>query len=365
MAGRLSERGDSVTAVSTEFSFEVETARLRLRRPRASDLDFHVALHTDARLYTHAPQARKSAEENAAHFAGVRQHWEDHGFGYWVVEDRATGEPLGMAGVRRAEGFLNLYYRLRHDSHGRGCAREAAREAVALAAEWLPGVPVRAIVRDGHRASLRTAESSGLFRAGSLRHADDLPEEVPSVMLEAPAVTAARSVDDHDEVLDLWCRVNDSGGSVGFLPGASRADVADALARHEEQMATGQAVLGQMRDPAGRLLGLGWWVSAPNRLLAHGVWLYRLMVDPGLQRRNLGRVLMAGMHAIARQLDDVEMTTLDYRSGSGVGDFYTRCGYTEVGRIPGAIRVAPGDDRDDVIMTRRLDGSTPQPDGRT
>jgi hypothetical protein len=34
-----------------------------------------------------------------------------------------------------------------------------------------------------------------------------------------------------------------------------------------------------------------------------------------------------------------------------------RCGYTEVGRVPGAIRVAPGDDRDDVLMARQLDGS--------
>ncbi|NEE33044.1 GNAT family N-acetyltransferase, partial [Streptomyces sp. SID7982] len=26
------------------------------------------------------------------------------------------------------------------------------------------------------------------------------------------------------------------------------------------------------------------------------------------------------------------------------------CGYKEVGRVPDAIRVAPGDDRDDIIM---------------
>lgn len=29
---------------------------------------------------------------------------------------------------------------------------------------------------------------------------------------------------------------------------------------------------------------------------------------------------------------------------------YAFCGYREVGRVPGAIRVAPGDDRDDVSM---------------
>ena len=50
----------------------------------------------------------------------------------------------------------------------------------------------------------------------------------------------------------------------------------------------------------------------------------------------------------------VELVTLDYRGGTGLGEFYTRYGYTEVGRVPGGVRVAPGDDRDGVIMARSL-----------
>jgi RimJ/RimL family protein N-acetyltransferase len=273
-----------------------------------------------------------------------------------------------MAGVRQADGHLNLYYRFDHAAHGRGYAREAAREAVALATEWLPEVPVRAVVRPGHDASLRTAGRAGLFHAGTVRHPDDRPDEDPSVVLEAPRVDrVAGPLDEagRDEVLDLWCRVNDAGGAVGFRSGASREEVASTLARHEAQMADGQALLGQLRDASGRLLGLAWWVASPTPLMAHALWLYRVMVDPDLQGRNLGRLLMAGMHRLARESEGVEMVTLDYRSGSGVGGFYARCGYTEVGRVPGAIRVAPGDDRDDVIMTRRLDGKPLRAHGGT
>lgn len=43
----------------------------------------------------------------------------------------------------------------------------------------------------------------------------------------------------------------------------------------------------------------------------------------------------------------------------GTEEFYARCGYREVGRIEGAIRVAPGGDRDDILMARRLDGERP------
>ena len=352
-----------------ELPFETETARLRLRRPVASDLPFQIALHTDPALYTHAPEALvldpAVQEQRLAAWIG---HWEEHGFGYWLVEDAADGTPLGFAGVRPDGDGLNLYYRFRPDAQGRGLAREAAREAVVLAAEWLPGRPVRAVIRPGHEPSLRTARRSGLLDAGVRRHEEDLPDQPPSVLLEAPRlhrVSHVPEVPDRDEVLDLWCRVNDADGSVGFLPGAPREKVEAALAVHEGQLASGQAVLGELRAPDHRLLGLAWWVASPTSMLAHGLWLYRLMVDPGLHGRNLGRILLAGMHAIARAMDGVEMTTLDYRSGNGLGDFYTRCGYTEVGRIPGAIRVAPGDDRDDVLVTRRLDGRPLRPHGGT
>jgi len=52
------------------------------------------------------------------------------------------------------------------------------------------------------------------------------------------------------------------------------------------------------------------------------------------------------------------------RSGLGTTRFYEVCGYVEVGRVPGVIRVAPGDDRDSVVMARRLDGHPMVADGR-
>jgi hypothetical protein len=41
---------------------------------------------------------------------------------------------------------------------------------------------------------------------------------------------------------------------------------------------------------------------------------------------------------------------LTVRGGTGTEAFSTRLGYREVGRLPGALRVAPGDDRDETIM---------------
>ncbi len=87
------------------------------------------------------------------------------------------------------------------------------------------------------------------------------------------------------------------------------------------------------------------------------------MTDPARRGRNLGRLLLAAMHRTARE-EGVEVARLDVRSGLGLVGFYERSGYVEVGRVPGAIRVAPGDDRDTVLMARRLDDRPMVPDGR-
>ena len=52
---------------------------------------------------------------------------------------------------------------------------------------------------------------------------------------------------------------------------------------------------------------------------------------------------------VARELG-LEALLVTVRDGRGTDVFYRRLGYTEVGRIPGAIRVAPGDDRDEIYL---------------
>lgn len=349
----------------TPATFETRTTRLRLRRPTEDDRGFHASVHSDPRLYTHAPHVVGTPETNAVFFDAILEHWTAHGFGYWVAQDLQTGMPLGWVGVQRRHGALNLYYRFVLEAQGRGLAREAARAAVAMAIEWVPEHPVQALVKDHNTASVRTAESAGLVRTGrQVVLSDDRPDEPPSSVFESPTVERVELLDDatRQDVLDLWCRVNDSGGAVGFLPGAPVERVAAALTAHEDQMASGHAVGGALRLPDRTVVAWAWWVATPNPLLAHGRWLYRVMVDPARQGRGLGLLLMAGMHRIARE-DGVELLQLGVRSGSGASRFYARSGYVEVGRIPGAIRVAPGDDRDDVTMARRVDGRPLRPHG--
>ncbi len=352
----------------------VSTPRLTLRPPTEADRVPWVRLHRDPRLYTHAPEAVPESDEAAGeHFDDALAHWREHGFGYWVAteQDRVVapdhGAVVGVVGLRRSgEAYLNLSYRFAVHVHGRGLGTEAARYAVAHATEWLPDLPVRALVRVGNEASDRTALAAGMERIGTEVAPDDLPDGPPSTVFESPRVASARSFDAdvREGVLDLWCRVNDAGGAVGFLPGAPRDVVDRTLAAHERAMAEGSQVAALLRSPDGQVVGLGLWSRGPNPLLGHVRTAYRVMTDPDRRGHGLGRVLMGGMHRVARA-EGVEIAVLGVRSGYGTADFYRSFGYVETGRLPGAIRVAPGDDRDDITMARRLDERPMRPDGRS
>ncbi|GAA4784732.1 GNAT family N-acetyltransferase [Streptomyces ziwulingensis] len=153
-----------------------------------------------------------------------------------------------------------------------------------------------------------------------------------------------------DGVLDLWADVSNAGGSVGFVPPVTREEIRPALVKHLVAMAEGRTRLLVGHDEAGRVAATAFLALNTHRLMGHWLWLYTVMVHPRLQGRGYGRDLMAAAAAAARSLDGIEAIRLTCRGGLGLERFYASCGYKEVGRVPDAIRVAPGDDRDDVIM---------------
>lgn len=227
-------------------------------------------------------------------------------------------------------------------------SRVLLRGIAAWAAEWAPGGRARLV---GDVAS-DSATAAGFVEAGE--------------GWALPAVVTARPSDDlAEEMLALWLAVIRAGGAVGFRREATPSDVRPVLDRQLASTSEGRSVLVTSRAGCGgSLVGFGWWELSRNPLFTHVVHLKRFQVHPDLQGRNLGRVQLAGMHRIARDLTGAELCRLDCRSGTGASRFYDACGYVEVGRLPGIIRAAPGDDRDSILMMRRLDGGELRYDGR-
>jgi GNAT superfamily N-acetyltransferase len=170
----------------------------------------------------------------------------------------------------------------------------------------------------------------------------------------AAEVRAVTSVDDalRRDLLTCWTDVTNAGGAVGFVPPVTEDDVVPLLDRLLDGVRSGRDVLALLTVD-GQTVGFASLVGSQGPLRLHWGTVLRVQVHPSRQGQGLGRVLLAGVHDIARARG-WEFLHLTARGGTGVDDFYRGLGYTEVGRLPGAIRVAPDDDRDEIIMACRL-----------
>ncbi|MEU0374533.1 GNAT family N-acetyltransferase [Streptomyces sp. NPDC006283] len=156
--------------------------------------------------------------------------------------------------------------------------------------------------------------------------------------------------DLRDGVIALWADVSNAGGAVGFVPPVTAEEIRPQWRKHLTAIAEGRMRLLVGRDEDGEIAATAFLAHNTHRLMTHWVWLYTVMVHPRHQGRGYGRDLMAAAAEAARGLDGIEAIRLTCRGGTGADRFYAACGYKEVGRVPGAIRVAEGDDRDDIIM---------------
>ncbi|MFG2864179.1 GNAT family N-acetyltransferase [Streptomyces sioyaensis] len=165
-----------------------------------------------------------------------------------------------------------------------------------------------------------------------------------------PSVTPAL----RDGICTLWSDVSNADGAVGFVPPVTQDDIRPELLRHLASMAEGRTRLLVGRDPDGRVLAAAFLTLNDHRLMRHWLWVYTVMVHPSVQGQGVGRELMAAVADAARSLDGISGIRLTCRGGTGLSRFYASCGYKEVGRVPGAIKVADGDFRDDVTMWREV-----------
>ncbi len=111
------------------MSFTLETQRLRLRELSDGDLDFVAAMLGDAEVMRFYPKVLDRAESLEWIERQVRRY-ADHGHGLWLVEERATGTPVGQVGLllQEVEGDWEpeIGYLVHRPFWRRGYASEAA-----------------------------------------------------------------------------------------------------------------------------------------------------------------------------------------------------------------------------------------------
>jgi RimJ/RimL family protein N-acetyltransferase len=147
----------------------IETERLRLRGHRVDDLPQCAAMWAEEGV-THFIGGKPLTEEEVwlrmLRHAG---HWSLLGFGYWVVEEKTTGQFLGEAGLaefrREIEpsivGTPEAGWVFAGASHGKGYASEAMRAILAWGEARFGNDRSVCLIDPENTSSLRLAERLG------------------------------------------------------------------------------------------------------------------------------------------------------------------------------------------------------------
>jgi len=149
------------------------TDRLVLRGYRQEDFDWFDATWREPNVVRFTGGHFRNRIENWPRFLLNFGMWELFGFGFWLIEDRATGERLGIAGLMHAvrdipsiDGKVEASWVLASSAFGRGLATEAMVAILAWTDTHVEAPGTVCIIDPDNQASIRVARKSGYARSG-------------------------------------------------------------------------------------------------------------------------------------------------------------------------------------------------------
>ena len=146
----------------------LETARLVMRGHQLADFSHSAAMWADPNVTRYILDQPLSEEGAWARFLRCFGHWAVLGFGYWLIEEKVTGNFVGEAGFanykreidRTLRGEPEIGWAFVSQAHGKGYATEAVRTLTAWADARLRTRTI-CIIAPENAASVRVAVKCG------------------------------------------------------------------------------------------------------------------------------------------------------------------------------------------------------------
>lgn len=153
------------------------TSRLIADRLRVDHLADLIALHLDAEVSRYLGGVRP-AETTKTYLAVNIAHWDQHGFGLWVVRTK-DGSFAGRAGIRHilVDGVdeIEIAYAFKREFWGQGLASEIATALTDIGLSRLELPSLIGLIFVGNAASRRVLEKSDyVLERSTTRHGEDV-----------------------------------------------------------------------------------------------------------------------------------------------------------------------------------------------
>jgi RimJ/RimL family protein N-acetyltransferase len=147
----------------------IETDRLTMRGYRLDDFKGCARMWADPAVVRYIGGKPFSEEEVWAKMLRQAGLWSLLGFGYWAIEEKATGDyvgELGFADFKRdvtpsLKDMAELGWALASRVHGKGYATDAVRAALAWGEGRFGGARTACLIHPENLASIRVAQKCG------------------------------------------------------------------------------------------------------------------------------------------------------------------------------------------------------------
>lgn len=157
------------------MQYEFESERLRFRHWSKEDQRPFQIINSDPDVMEFMPKIL-CADESDAFIGRIEKHFEDHGFGLWAVEEKATSSFIGYIGFYTAEfeseftPCIEIGWRLAKEHWYKGYATEGAMACLGYGFSKLGLNEVYSFTSVVNTRSINVMEKIGLTKAGEFEH---------------------------------------------------------------------------------------------------------------------------------------------------------------------------------------------------
>jgi RimJ/RimL family protein N-acetyltransferase len=154
---------------------EIETDRLLLRQWREGDLDAFARICAHPEVMRYMGRGTMTREQTAASIERFVRHWEEHGYGLWAVEFKASGAFIGRIGLLYHEDWpegerkTEVGWLLDRSFWGRRLATEGALASIRYGFKELELERIISIALPQNVTSRRVMEKLGMTLRGEIR----------------------------------------------------------------------------------------------------------------------------------------------------------------------------------------------------
>jgi RimJ/RimL family protein N-acetyltransferase len=164
----------------------IETERLVLRGHQVSDFEETATMFARPEMFRYITGKPNTREEAWWRLLRMFGHWHAWGFGFWAIEEKASGRLVGEAGfldMKREitpslEDKIEMGWSMAPEVQGRGYVTEACRAQIAWLEKLRGSIALYAIVHPDNAPSLRVADRLGFHEIARTTYKNQ-----PTVML--------------------------------------------------------------------------------------------------------------------------------------------------------------------------------------